>query len=166
MSVGVADIHQAVYATWLASGLDAKFTALWPSGVTVADYTVLNDQEASPNQPWPYCVFSQTIVSVTDRMSGGTNHLRQIHDVPWEFHVHAKLVDGDARSGKQIAAYLVEEMMKVYGGHPTSQPTAPTLDNGNFLIAQYQSDYVIREGEDEWQWLLNYILRVDVPVRV
>jgi len=90
---------------------------------------------------------------------------REIHQVPWEFRIHAKEIDGDARSAKEIAADLCEEVMKIYGGHPTVAATDMALDNGNFLLAQYQNDYGLNTGDKEHLWVIVYMLLVDVPVR-
>lgn len=166
MSVLSADIHRAVNSLWNSSGLDDLFTALWPSDITDSEFQVLNDGEAGPAQPMPYCVFEQGAGSTTARMSSRGSVIREIRDIPWEFRVHARAVSGDSRTAKEIAAYLIEEITKVYGGHPTDNPTALTLDNGNFLIAQYQNDYGIRTGDDEHEWIVGYLFRVDVPVAV
>lgn len=166
MTVGAGDLHKAINIVWDASDLNAAFTDLWESVVTVSDFVVLNDLEGGPSQPFPFCVYEQLGLNVVSRSSGGTSALRQIHDIPWSFHVHARKRDGDSRTAKEIALTLAEEIMKVFGGHPTVTPTGLTLDNGNFLIASFQDDFGFRNGEDEWQWNVNYIFRVDVPVAV
>ncbi len=164
MTVASADLHKGVIAVWNASGLDALFQALYNAGVDSSEFTVLNDQEGAPGQPFPYCVFQQSLGLTTSRMSGPGACLREIRDTPWDFKVHAKAVSGDSRTPKGIAAYLVDEIMKVFGGHPTINPTDLSLDNGNFLITQYQNDFGIRTGDEEYQWNLSYIFRLDVPV--
>jgi len=166
MSVAGASVSKALVAAWDDAGLDAKFKALWAGEVSADEFIVLHDQEASPQQPWPYCVLEQISASTTSRMSGGVSHLREIRDVDIRFHVHASEVSGDSRTAKEIAAYLCEEIMKVFGGHPTEAPSALTLDHGKFLIAQYQSDYGVRTGDETYEWLVHYIFRIDVPVAV
>jgi len=164
MSVASADVHKAVTAVWNASTLDALFQALWASGV--GEYTVLNDQEAAPNQPFPYCVYELTLSSTTDRMSGDGSTIREVRNIAWNFHVHARQVDGDARTAKEIAAYLAEEIMKVFGGHPTVAATDLSLDSGGFLISEYQSDFGIRTGDQTHRWDIQYIFKIDVPIAV
>ena len=68
-------------------------------------------------------------------------------------------------SQKVVAATLSEEIMKVFGGHPTVRPTALTLSNGNHLLTTYQNDFGLFEGEDEYSWTVNYLVKVDVPVQ-
>jgi len=165
VTVSSADLAKALNSVWDASGLNAKFKALWSSATD--EFQVLNDQEAAPDQRWPYCVFEMSAGETTDRMSGQTNlSLWEIRDIPVVFTVQAKVVTGDSRTAKGIAAYLAEEIMKVYGGHPTVHPTPLTLDNGNFLITQYQSDMGVRTSDDEYSWLLSYLFRLDIPVMV
>ena len=82
------------------------------------------------------------------------------------FRIHAREIASDVRTAKGIASDLAEEIMKVFGGHPTVAPIGLTLDNGHCLQSQYQNDYSVREGEDNFQWIVSYIFRVDVPVKV
>lgn len=166
MSVATTDIYKALNAAWDASGLDAKFTALW-SGVVPGEYEVLCDQEASPRQPFPYCVVDQITGMTVARMSADGNGKREVRDLTLRLNVHAQDVSGDSRSSKGIAAYLAEEVMKVFGGHSTVSPTATlALDNGQVLIVQYANDYMVRTDDDKTQATVEYVLRVDVPVAV
>ena len=164
MSVASADIMKSINAAWNASTLDATFKALWPDP-TDATFPVMHDQEASPGQPFPYCVAEQFTGNTTDRMSGGPDSLREVRESTVRFHIHTMPVDGDLRSEKEIAAYLAEEMMKVFGGHPTVAPTATlALDNGNVLWMKYENDFGIRPDETYYEWLLHYAVMSDVPV--
>ena len=168
MSVGTADVHKAILAAWSASTLDASFKALWPAAAVAASYYVLHDQEAAPGQPMPYAVVDESVPAKVDRMSGGVNALREVRDVPIKFNVHATEASGDSRTAKEIAAAMAEEIMKVFGGHPTATPTGTiTLDNGRHLITEVVNDYGIRMDDDKfYQWVLDYIFRIDVPVMV
>ncbi len=164
--INSADVCKAINSAWDASGLNAVFKSLWDVA-NEDDFPVLHDQEASPEQPFPYCVMDEFSARTTSRMSGSLDVKQEIRDVLVRFNIHAQEVDGDARTAKRIAADLVEEVMKVFGGHPTVSPTASmTLDNGAHLITQYQSDFCVREDEDKYLWGINYLLRLDVPVAV
>ena len=164
--VAGSDIAKAVNDLWDSSGLDTVFTALWEAGMT-DHFEALNDGEAAPRQPFPYCVSEQGPTVVESRMSSvETNSKRHIHDVPWTFRIHAAVIDGDARDAKEIAGDMAEQLMQVFGGHPTVSPTDLVLANGNFLISQYQTDYPVRESDDVFQWIVSYIFRLDVPVAV
>ena len=165
MSIASADLLKAINTAWDASTLDATFKALWAASVTDSEWVVLEDQEAMAEHPFPYVVFEQTEGTTTDRMSGGASAIREIRDVPVSFRVHAREISGDSRTAKEIAAYLAEEIMKVFGGHPSTAVTGTmTLTNGNHLITQYQTDYGVRTSDSEYQWTLNYLFRLDVPV--
>src|SRR3990167_4546854 len=103
MSVLAVDLHQAIVTVWEASTLNTQFKAYWPAA-NQSEFAVLNDQEASPAQPFPYCVFNQDQGSTTGRMTGAATAGRiEIHEIPWEFHVHAK-AHTSAKSAKKIAA--------------------------------------------------------------
>lgn len=166
MSIAGADLAKAVNTVWDASSLDSLFQTLWDSGASAGEFPVLHDQLAGGEQPFPYCVFEQLSGNTTDKMSGGVSTLREIRDIPFNFRVHTREIAADSRGPKEIAAFLAEEIMKVYGGHPTEAPTALTLDSSNFLIAIYENDQAIRIDEDHYQWIVSYIFRLDVPVAV
>ena len=164
--IATADLLKAMNTVWDASSLDAAFQALWDSGITASEFEVLHDVEAGPSQPFPYCVFEQLEGTTTDRMTGRGLLLNEIRDVPINFTIHAREISGDDRTAKKIAADLAEAVIKVFGGHPTEVPTPLVLDNGGFLLAEYQNDMGIRTGDDEYSWLVSYLMRTDVPVAV
>ena len=158
MSVGTADLQKAVVTAWNASSLNALFIALGGQA------PILQDQEAIPTQPYPYCVLNQPDLDTEAKMSSPVSSSRHIRNVIQSFSIYAKEVTGDSRTPKEIASYLAEEVMKVFGGHPTETTPDLTLDNGNHLITQYQNDVAIRLGDDQYQWNIDYIFKLDVPV--
>ena len=167
MTIAGADLRKAIAAAWDGSGLNALFQSYWPADRPPAQFPVLHDQEASPGQPYPYCVLDQTTSGTTDRMSGGVNALREVKDVTMRFNIYAQSDSGLGKSADEMAADLMEEVTKVFGGHPTVAATgAIALDNGKFLIATLENDFGIRIGEEEYQWALVYKFKVDVPVAV
>jgi len=163
VSIGQADLLKSIGVVWDASTLNATFRALWSATPDGDDFPVLHDTEAGGEQPWPYCIFESQFGVVSERMSKGTDDLWTTRDMPATFKVHASEVDGDARSAKQVAADLVEEVIKVFGGHPTVAPEEITLDNGNHLVTLYQNDFSMREDDVHWMWTVSYMFRIDVP---
>ncbi len=162
---GTSELHEAINEAWDASTLDADFVVLWDAGQS-DEFAVLNDGGAAPEQPFPYCVFEQTEGTVDARMSGDATSIREIRGVPWRFKVYARKESGDDRTAKKIAADLIEKIMKVFGGHPTTAPDPLTLDNSNHLITQYVSDFGLREDDEIHSWTVNYTFVLDVPVEV
>lgn len=164
MSILASDLHKAIIKVWNDSALNATFRSYWKAADTT-EFPVIHDQEAGPAQPFPYCVFNQDSGSTISRMSNRIDKGRfEIYDVPWEFHVHSRSFVNVNKSAKQIAIELVEDIIKVFGGHPTSIPVIPVLDNGAVLQSQYESDYGTRDGDEEWSWILRYRFLMDVPV--
>ena len=160
MSIGTADFQKATVTAWNASGLNELFIAL---GTTAP---VLFDQEAPPKKSYPYCILDQPSIDVESRMtaSSGKYHIKSMSQ---NFRLFVGEVSGDTRTAKELAAYLAEEIMKVFGGHPTVSPTATiSLDNGNHLITQYVNDFALRIGDGEYEWDLTYTFLLDVPVMV
>jgi hypothetical protein len=167
MSVGTADLLEAINKTWDGCELSAPFQALWPSAIDPASFPALHDEEATPDQPFPYCVMQVEKPRVVHRMSGkGVGFKWHVRDVPVTFNIHAQRIEGDVRSSKQIAAYLTEQVMRVFGGHPTAHAKPMELTNGGHLLTQYVSDWSARTDLYKYQWVLNYLMRVDVPVAV
>jgi len=165
MAIGTAALHKAIMSIWSTSGLDAAFQALWPSGTETSQFYTLHDQEASPGHPWPYAVFDQMSVDVTNRMSDdGDGDRREIRETTFAINIYAREIAGDSRSAKAIAATLAEEVMKYFGGHPTESPSSLTLDSGNHLITQFLNEYGDRIGDEEYRWMIIYSIRTDVPV--
>jgi len=164
VSIASGDIHKAIVRVWNQSGLYNHFRALWREDASRQEFPVLHDQEATGEQPFPYCVMEQTVQTTIARMTKDWSSNWEIRDFSISFNVHARRIPGVSRSAKDIAISLAEEIMKVFGGHPTVVPQQLTLDNGNFLITQYQNDYGILLGDDEYRWTVDYMIRVDVPV--
>lgn len=161
---GTADLSKAIVSAWNASSLDATFKALW-DGEHEDEFFVLHEQEAPGGQPFPYCVLDQMTPTVSARMSSKYGGTREERVVPVRFNIHARDLESDSRTCQEIAAYLAEEVMKVFGGHPTVSATASmALSHGQHVLTQYQNDFGADTGDDEFQWAVSYLIKVDVPV--
>ena len=166
MSILSADVHKAVNIIWDTQGLDWVFKVNWKLSDR-DEFNSLNDQEAPPGQPFPYCIFQQSVGSVVTRMSGhSTNEKHEIRDIPWSFRVHSRQIEGNDSTVKELAADLIESIVMRFGGSPTVAPKQLTLDNGFVLLVQLQSDFGIVTGDEEYSWILNYIIKTDVPVAI
>jgi len=166
MAVGSADIHKAVTTLWTDSGLNWEFQKFWAAGDRTK-FTALNDAEATPDGPWPYCVFEQEAGAVQTRMTSANDDADEggeIQDVPFQFRVHARQVDTDARSAKGIAAALIDLIMQKFGGHPSIKPQVMELDNGSVMTVQKLNDFGVRTGDTEYEWVLSYNFKIAVPV--
>jgi hypothetical protein len=158
-----ADLHEALNKIWDDSGIDTEFKSFWKIVDYRDEFPSLHDQMAGPSQPFPYCVYEQEPGVVTARMTSATaTGRREIRDIPVIFRIHA--TGQNNVTAKKICAELAEKILSVYGGHPTITPRSLVLNYGNFLIAQYQNDYGIRTGDEEYQWNIMYLMRLDIPV--
>jgi hypothetical protein len=164
-NIGSADIAAAFASLWQSSDLDAKFRELFPAadaGVQ-GQFLTLEDTTAPPGQPWPYCIYELSGPRTSARMSGASGGLRnEIHDYPIKLSIYARPIENDSRSEKEIAAALAALVMGVYGGHPNVIPQALSLDNGGTLPVIYQNDAGVRVGDDEYLWMVNYLIRADI----
>lgn len=165
MSISTADFYKGFATAWAASGLNTTFKSYWDDP-TSAEFPVLHDQEASPDQPFPYVVMDRVTPKTTSRMSGAEGFKYETRDVVLRLNVHAAA--SGVWSAKEVAALLVSAVMEKFGGHPTvaATPRTLTLENGHNVLIQYQNDWGVRTGDDEYQWIIELLFRLDVPVAV
>lgn len=167
MAAGSADLHKGIYNLWIGSGLEAQFKSFWldPTG---EGYTAFNETEASPEQPWPYCIFTQypgIPISRASGISGSGVNRHEERDVLIDFEILAKNLTTTDFSSKELAAYLMEEIMKVFGGHPTVAAQAICLDHGGVIKVQYITDEAERKDDEVYMWFVRYIVTIDAPVK-
>lgn len=164
MSIMSAALHRAIASVW-NEHLNPVFLSYWNEGDR-SIFPTLHDGEATPKQPFPYCVFVLQPGDVQFRMTGHTpveNHY--IRRIQGEFNIHTKSIHN--MSAKAFGSILAETLMAKFGGHPTEQPvTFPELACGYVLQVSYIDDYGVRTGDDEYQWVVDYEFLLDVPVRV
>lgn len=161
--IGSLDIHRALVELWDAQNLDVHFKTYWTTDQK-SRFFPLQDEEAAAGCPFPYCVFRTDLQSTESRSgsSDGTSTLREYRRIPLSFTIHEK--DRGLVPAKNGAATLAEEIMKVFGGHPTVSPGDLSLTHGGVLLCQYVSDYGNRTSESEHQWNVDYTLLSDIPV--
>jgi hypothetical protein len=151
----------SVIASIWTQGLDWEFKKNWAEA-NRNQYESLHDQEATPGQPFPYCVIEVGKVKVDARMTGhDKNEKHQIVSVPVEFRVHARGMSGSGKTAKAIAGELADAVLAYFGGHPTTAPKAATLSQGTLLLVQYQSHFGTRTGDEEYQITINYLVQLD-----
>lgn len=158
------DLAEAINSVWDAQSLDSNFTTYWDSGETSLSI-VLFDSLARPGQPMPYCVFNIGPPLTINRSSDGSETISEIRHTPLSFSVHMRRKSGVSKSPKQVAGELIDEIKKVFGGHPTVKAQALSLDNGRHLITTYVNDFGMASGEDEYVWRINYQVKTDIPVQ-
>lgn len=161
----ISNLHRAIHSLWTDSGLDGSFKAYWTEA-DQARYLTLSDGEATPGTPFPYCVYLQGSPSVDSRMTDVEAANRMLVDVPWTFRVYT--TDQAGKSAKQTAADLVELIMSVIDGDPTTgrKPAELTLNTGSFLESQFQRDYGAQASDGFYAWTLDYVFRLDFPFAV
>jgi hypothetical protein len=164
--IGTADIHESIVTAWDGSGLNTIFKSLWNASVNSDSFPVLHDSEATPHQPFPYCVMETGEPKALARMTGDSTTKRELRDIPLTFKIYADVVAGDERSPKQVAADLAEDVMRVFGGHPIVSPTAMSLTHGGVLPFQYAQDFPFKDELGKYSWIIIYHILIDVPVAV
>lgn len=164
MATGSADLHKSLQSIWNATTLNDTFKAYWPGG-DLNEFPVLSEVEAEAAQPFPYCIYEFEEPTVSARTSSAGSSKLEIRDVALKLTVQAKAIS--TASAKTIASHLAEEILKVFGGHPTQQSSvadAIDMDHGSILQIQYDRDFPVRSGDEEYTWVLKYNFKLDVPV--
>lgn len=156
---------RAVIVLWDDAGMNNKFNQHWDSADR-EDFPALHESSATPGQPFPYCLVEIQALDVQERMSGGgSGNKFETRDFPLTFRIFAlPTANQDAR---QVAGDLAEEIIKIYGGHPTASPDAlPLQGMSGALVTQYESDFSVALDDEVCQWSINYNVRIDAQVAV
>lgn len=162
---GSVDLNKAVAALWLVSGLDELIKSYW-SVASASLYPTLSEAEAAPGTPMPFATFAAAQPSVDTRMSAAGRRKQHIRSQTWTFDLYTTQTDD--KSAKEVAAEIADEILQVFGGHPSETPSAMDmeLDNGQVLNVQYQSDHYERQGDTAYLWQVSYSIKTDVPAMV
>ena len=86
--------------------------------------------------------------------------------MPIQFRIHTKEISGDTRTSDEIAADLADKIMAVFGNDETANTPTLTMDVGVVTQTSYISDFGVREGDEEYRWIINYEFLIDMPVKV
>lgn len=147
-------LHEAIANRWDEKSLDADFKALW----TVSNetrYPVLSEKEAPANPPGPYCVFEIDPQNNLTHMSGVTKATEN-QFIPYivQFTIHAK--ESSTLTAKQIAKNLAKLVATAF-----DDMTALDISPDAHVITVRQPDFGVREGEEEYLWVLQYLITID-----
>ena len=162
----VSELHAAIMSAWNGSGLNARFKGYWPAADT-AEFPVMHDTEATPAQPFPFCVFEVQEGRSLSRMSssGVAAGRMEQWEIPWELTIQARSFSNrTTKSAKQIASELADEVLMVFGGHATVIASELSITTGAVIQTQLQNNFGIREGSQEHSWHIKYKTLLDVPV--
>ena len=148
-------VDHGIARRWQREKLDAAFVAEWPGGVD-SGYTPLNDQEARPETPFPYCVYEKGITRVVERHSGRDILTeRAIYIVPITFTIHAK--ETVSRSAKQVAEDFAKLVKTAYDVGTDLLDIRPDCH----LETYDSSDFDTSTGDGEHAWQLEFELLID-----
>lgn len=164
MSVLNADFNEALVTAWGNSTLDTIFKSYWAS-TDRSEFVALHDKEATAAQPFPYAIFEIGTPNTVNRMSSGdATHRRETRLIPVTFKIYSREIPSSGKSAKVLAKDLLEEVVKIFGGHPVTAPIGLTLTHGEVLQSTYKDDFSAKLDDQIFQWDVNYEFLVDVPV--
>ena len=161
--MSIALFHKGLHSLWNSSGLDAFIKNYW-----IADpecFQSLCDTNAAPGQPFPYVVYEQLAGDIDSRMSQDINTNYMHRDVPLLFHIYAAGSSGNW-SSKGVGVLILDELTKVFGGHPTVSPQTVALDSGCVINFQFTRDYHLKEDDDVSHWVVEYMPKIEQSFKV
>lgn len=165
--IGQADIQQAIYRLWDNYDLDDRFNnPYWFPKTQRDEYLVLHDTAVDDETPWPYCIVQIGNPVTASRAAYDRSSKRREADTPLTFMTHARDANNRGVNGKDLARQLAEVIIEHYGGHPEKAPKRMRLDYGGVLHCQYQTDYCVPLGNQEFRWVIEYLIKSDVPEQV
>lgn len=156
---GLWNVERAIVARWRDAGLNERFRAEWDNPAN-ANYEPLNDGEARPTPPGPYCVYNLGVPRKTSSMSGKTSDTTiEVSAVPLEFRVHA--VTSGRESGKSRAARLAAYVAEAF------DPATPLdICGDSWVQTSRTADNALRLGDDEWVWVLIFEITFEATYAV
>jgi hypothetical protein len=147
-------LDEGIAARWEAQGLDATFRAEWPAGNT--GYAPLNDGEARPETPQPYCIYEKSQPLIVGHHTGAVGgEAQQLQQIEVQFTVHAKSTNNE--SGKAIAKRMMTAIMTAYDPGTTKLSILPDCH----IVVYRGADFHVREGDEEWAWTVLYEFLID-----
>lgn len=152
-------LDEAIVTRWNDKSLDARFRDYWQDS-TATDYQPLNDGEARPTPAGPYCVFEIDEGVTLQRHTGTTATTKNdLYSIPIRFRIHAKsgTFSGGAKSGKEVCVILAKLVAAAFD--PAAGILAMHPDHHVYTLRQ--PDFNVREGDEEWVWVLPYDIVVD-----
>ena len=158
-TLGTWRLDEAVESHWNKHQLDADFRRKW-SNPTATTYQPVDDGQARPSPPGPYCVFTSETPTIVARMTGTrSGETRVIVSWPFTFAVHAKSTASE--SGKEISQWLARKVAEAF------DPNQPVeIDGAAHVQTERGPDWPRREGDDETVWTLRFRWLVDASIRI
>lgn len=160
------DFQKGVFQLWEDEGLDTLFKATWAESQKES-FLAISDGEASPSQPFPYCVVEFSNPIINSRSSGSScanDETREYSEIAFVFNVYTKHTQ--ATPAKIAAGELASRVLEVFGGSPTVSPKSISIPNGAVLLCQYVTDNPEKVGDQEYRWTVSYLALVDSPVKL
>jgi flagellar motor switch/type III secretory pathway protein FliN len=141
-------VANAVKKRWAARGLEAQFRALWGSQRDSSEVLALNDTEARPEPPMPYCVYEQGESVPRTNMTGKTSATeQQIQDVPIQFTVYGR------------TKVMAKDFLQLVAG--AFDKADLELDDGDELVTIIRGrDFSVRQDDKTWSWTVFYTVRL------
>lgn len=183
MASGSGEVRRAIIDRWNESNLDDGYTQWWTQEQIDASIALTLDPPPA-GTPFPSCALDFDPGRVVSRMSSDSDFKREVREYRIAFKVYSlnfspavlealghEVGDPNIPTVAELAQERIEDIIRVYGGHPTESPLPLTIQNGNVLQVRYDSD-AIKELYDSENtsigiiWRAEYSIWVDVPVAV
>ena len=160
-----ANIDSAIATRWRQKNLNALFRQFWTNPAESA-YWPLNDTEARPNTPMPYCVYEKGTPIRNGNSTGRECEPENLieywqQSITFRLHAATKTTGPHAnRTGKDILREIIGQ------GYPDGYGVLGAFDDfagrltmgGNDTHSHTETggDFHTREDDDVWVWVLQF----------
>jgi hypothetical protein len=143
-------LHDAIRRRWNEAALDDAFREAWPDK-TLTNVLPFNDTEAraeSDKHPRPYCVVEYSTPIHKGNSAGGRVGTSTVYqDHPVNFHIFGNTKGQAEEFAKLVAEAFVQKKL--------------TIEQDRHIDTLIDPDFVVREGDRTWRWVLQYRFRID-----
>jgi hypothetical protein len=147
MARGSWSVAEAVKKRWDSKSLEDQFRALWGDKRDDPRWLALNDTEARPETPTPYCIYEQGESRPRTNMTGKTaSTSQQIQDVPIQFTVYGRTKTQAKDFAKLVAGAFDKADLDM------QDDALVTIIRG--------SDFSARADDKTWSWTIQYTVRL------
>jgi hypothetical protein len=126
------------------------------------EYQPLSDGFARPTPPGPYVVFEKFTPVIVGHMTGaaGVQRENQLQNILVQLSIHAK--SSTTESAKQKCVRMAKKVAAAFD--PDTSPW--TINDDTMVKVDRQPDFHVREGDDEWAWILQYLVMIDAEYKL
>ena len=149
-------LDAAVAQRWEAAGLDGYFKAFWPA-IKRGRFHVLNDQEARPETPFPYCIYDRIKPIIFGHSTGWASAAEEEQYIWSSVHFRIYSQQAGSRTAKAVVEQLTLAVKTVF------DPGTPLLlmppDRHENTVVD--GEHMERVDDETYLSVISYMIRCE-----